>query len=83
MSKIKVNRPEHYIDHVFRSEKKAPCAYCWSVLHRGYLDVKLLKKHKCLQKHCECLQKFPKHPYWVNREKIKQLRIERKMRLKI
>lgn len=79
-SKITINRPACYIDHVYRSSTKKPCGYCWNKIHRGLLSVKLLKKHKCLQKHCEFLQKYEDHEFWINRERIQQLRKERKKR---
>lgn len=79
MLKAKVeNRPGCYIDKIPRPKNKRPCAYCWSNVHRGYLNAKLIKKHKCLQKQCECLQKFDNHEYWILRDKTKQLRKERK-----
>lgn len=54
------------------------CAFC--ALHGKSLTPRQLKKHKCLAKGCTALIKH-EHPYWENREKTKQLRAERKVRM--
>lgn len=73
------------LDYRFIDRKrhsKRACGYCHSKLHKGLLTVALLKKHKCLQKHCDCLQQYPEHPFWAQREKSQQMRKERKERYK-
>lgn len=54
--------PKRYIDYKYR--KGPPCGYCHCDRHRGYLSVKLIKKHKCLSKNCEFFEKYSNHPYW-------------------
>lgn len=53
--------------------------YCHCPLHKGYLDIELLKQHECRKKECSCLQKFEDYPFWINirskkerKEKIKR-----------
>ena len=56
---------------------KSPCAYCHNRSHKGYLSVKALKEHECLRKQCCFLQKL-EHPYWEQRERIKEERRKKK-----
>ena len=53
-------------------------AYCHK--HHCALTPQQLKQKQCLAKHCNALQKH-EHPYWEQREKSKQKRKERKVRL--
>ena len=46
--------------------------------HRVGLTTKQLKKKKCLGKNCYHLQKYPDHPYWEQREKLKALKKQHK-----
>lgn len=62
----RANRKSHpfcWIDRHPRKEGVEPVGYCWSSVHRGFLDEKALRKHQCLRKQCESLQKYV-HPYW-------------------
>ena len=52
------------------------CAYC--KLHGCSITVKQMKAKGCLQKQCWHLIKNDAHPYWKQREAIKQKRKSRK-----
>ena len=56
----------HFIEH--QGDGTIPCGYCWSKKHRGYLSVEILQRHQCLQKQCNCLQKYENHKFWKKRE---------------
>jgi len=59
--------------------KSKLCGYC--KLHKITLTVKELKQKECLKKECWHLIKYQNHPYWIEREKTKQKRKERKEHL--
>lgn len=52
--------------------------YCWCDVHQGFLTKNLLEEHECLKKHCSFLERFPKHPYWTQKETTKQKRADAK-----
>lgn len=52
------------------------CAYC--KLHHGHMTVKQMKAKNCLQKQCWHLVKHEDHPYWRQRDNVKQKRKNRK-----
>ena len=58
-----------------------PVGFCCYRKHRGYLTLKIMKNHECLKKQCPCLKKCEDHPYWEQREKIKQLKKQKKLGL--
>jgi hypothetical protein len=39
--------------------------------HGKYLTVAMLKKHECLGKSCNALDKNEDHSYWIQREVLK------------
>lgn len=49
--------------------------FCW--YHHKWLTVGQLKKHECLGKQCNALEKRP-HVYWDQREKKRQMKKARK-----
>ena len=51
---------------------KLPVGYCHLYAHQGILTTRLLKKHKCLSKNCPYIEKNQEHPYWEQRQRIKQ-----------
>lgn len=57
-------------------EKRA--GYCHNKSHKGYLSVKMIKKHECLRKQCPFLEKYEDHEYWKQRERIKLKKKENK-----
>lgn len=63
------NREVKYFKEHIRDTKI--CGYCHSKVHKGYLSVKMLKKHKCLQKQCPMLERYEDHSYWKQRAIIK------------
>lgn len=74
--------PYRYIDKVYR-DNDTPCGYCHCDAHRGWLNVKLMKSHKCITKQCQFFEKYEKHEYWQKQEKRKQLRKQKKQQTKI
>lgn len=56
----------------------AAVGYCWCNLHKGYINLELLKEHECIDKKCEFFEKFTYHPYWVNKQKLKSERLKGK-----
>lgn len=58
--------------------EKRMVGYCRH--HKCYLTSRTLKKHECLKKQCKALVKNESHGYWANRERIKQLKKERRER---
>lgn len=62
-------------------KKEKIIGYCCNIKHPGNLSVKMVKKHECLGKQCPYFKKEEDHPYWAQREQIKQLRKERKQRI--
>ena len=49
-----------------------PAAYCH--LHRGSLSVRELRRKNCLGKQCRHFERNDSHPFWRERERIKQKR---------
>lgn len=59
-------------------EKNTPCGYCWCKTHFGFLSVSLLRRHDCLGKQCVFLERFDKHPFWEERDKVAKAKAKRK-----
>ena len=68
--------PNRYMDKCPR--KDTPCGYCHCERHRGFLNVKLMKKHKCIEKKCTFFEKYETHEYWKAIARKKELKEERK-----
>ena len=62
----------------YGSTSKNSCAYCWK--HHKALTPTQLRRRKCLERQCDALCRC-EHPYWIQREKRKEQRAERKKRL--
>jgi hypothetical protein len=60
--------------------RSPPIGYCHNRIHKGYLDIGLLKKHGCLRKQCTFLQRFESNPFWMKREELRQKKREKKSR---
>lgn len=71
---------KRYIDCKIR--KETPIGYCHYPLHKGYINESILRKHECIGKHCNYLQKNFHHPYWKKREERKKMRKDRKEKWK-
>lgn len=61
---------------IFGRYCRNPCGFCF--YHKKLLTVKQLKAKRCLQKECGALYRYQTHPFWAQREKVKELRDERK-----
>lgn len=57
--------------------KEKAIAYCHNPKHLGFLSLKLIKAHKCLDKHCKYLHPYEDKPYWIDR---KRRRTDKKLR---
>ena len=68
MSK-KINRVGHTITH--KAVPNMPLGYCHSKIHKGWLTMKDVRKHKCIEKQCNCFEKCENHPYWTERTIVK------------
>lgn len=64
---------------IFGNESVNYCGYCKR--HNGVITPKQIKDKGCLNKQCWHLIKYDDHPFWKEREKMKQLRKERKEKL--
>jgi len=71
--------------------RKMPVGYCYCLLHQGYINTRLLKQHKCLQKsqkgYCNFLKINKEHPYIKekldNKQKCKKLYYSDKINYKL
>ena len=68
--------PKVYIDRRPHGDK--PCGYCHCERHRGFITVKLMRTHKCLEKQCSFLEKYEEHEHWQSLKRKKELKKERK-----
>ena len=67
--------------HYFANQTtKMPVGWCNHNAHRGKLTAKQMKNHRCREKMCPYFKKNEKHPYWVEKENIKQLKKQRKQK---
>lgn len=64
--------------------------FCHSELHKGYITVRLMKNHQCLQKKCSRFEKIESSPYWINskhaaerKEKAKESKFKKNEKEKI
>ena len=64
---------------LYHTQSENCCGYCH--YHHCCLTVKQMHRKECLQKHCPHLVKYQQHPFWVQREKKKQKRRDKKERL--
>lgn len=72
--------PNKYIDGQYRNEN--PCGYCHCLRHKGRLNVKLVKQHKCVQKTCPYFEKYKEHGYWRDLERQRQKNIKERFERK-
>lgn len=56
-----------YGSHISRTKA---IGYCRK--HNAHLTVNTMKQHECLKKSCFHLKKHEEHPYWIEREKLKE-----------
>ena len=59
---------------IYGGRPETPAAYCH--LHNGCLSVHELRRKNCLGKQCRYFEKNPAHPFWRERERIRQKRKE-------
>ena len=61
---------------LFNTKSDNCCGFC--KYHHCHLTVKQMRTKECLQKECKAFVKNEDHPYWKQREIIKQKRKNRK-----
>lgn len=59
-----------------QARKRNCVAYC--KYHKCYLTKIHVKNMQCLQKQCKYLVKFEKHTFWIERQKKKERKKEKK-----
>ena len=64
---------------LFNGSSNNCCGYCQ--LHHCAMTVKQMRAKECLSKQCWHLTKYEEHPYWMQRESMKQKRKDRKTRI--
>ena len=62
-----------------QTTRERAAGFCHCRAHKGRLSVKNIRQHGCLGKQCPFLQKYDEHPYWAEREKIKELKKAKKL----
>ena len=69
----------------FQGQPKQERAVGWCGLykHRGYLSLKNVKNHKCIEKKCNYFAPINNHPYWQSRNKKLSDKKTKKRLLKI
>lgn len=84
--KGKETRKVYLIDGSFRKVRiNNIVGYCKYHLHKGYVNIELLQKHKCIEKKCCFLDKFDIYPFWVSynrKEQLKQMKKEENLKIK-
>lgn len=59
------------VDGTYRSVAvKNIAGTCHNNIHKGYLDIKLLMQHDCINKKCHFLEKFEDYPFWINQANL-------------
>ena len=53
----------------------------WCTYHKCGITVKQMRCKECLKKQCYYLKKNEQHEYWKQRERLKQKKKDRKLRL--
>ena len=65
---------------VNQANRENAVGYCHYYKHRGFMSIKLVKLHKCLEKNCPYLHKY-EHPIWEKKNCVKVMRKMRKLLL--
>lgn len=52
--------------------------FCYYAGHQGYITVRLMKEHKCVEKNCALLKVFENMPYWREQRKQSEEKLRRK-----
>ena len=59
---------------------KTKLAYCHFKGHPGWMSLEKIRQKKCREKHCRYLEINPEHPFWKQKEQIKDFqRIEKEI----
>ena len=65
-------------NRIIYTVQKNIVGYCRYNLHRGKLNVKLLREHKCLEKQCPFFDRYEESPYWDKVARAKEEKARRK-----
>ena len=52
--------------------------YCHNMKHHGYLNLKLMKEHQCLEKECPFFKKVENNDFWARKRASKEKRNKKK-----
>lgn len=63
-------------------EPETVVGYCHCDTHPGYICKDTFKKHDCIGKQCVFFEKFNDFPYWISKEREKQIKKERRLNKK-
>ena len=67
------------IDGTYRSVAvKNIAGTCHNNIHKGYLDIKLIKQHDCINKKCPFLERFEDYPFWINQANLAREKAHRR-----
>ena len=78
--RITIRKPGEFSHFVGQPNPKNSVGVCTHNKHRGYLSVKAMKEHQCLGKRCPYFKKNEEHPYWIQHERMKQIRKARRQK---
>ena len=65
--------PGLYGSQITKSRAVGYCPY-----HKAALTVKTMKRHECLKKQCDALQKYAEHDFWRQHEQKKAIKKAKK-----
>lgn len=69
---------KEYLQGLYGSSiaKDRACGFCR--YHECALTVKTMKRHQCLKKSCDALERYTDHDFWRQHEQKKEMRKARK-----
>ena len=76
--RIIFHNPDRHPQSMRNQTQGEPVGWCRHNRHRGKLSAKQMKNHECLKKQCPFFTKNENHPYWAEREHLKQKKKEKK-----
>ena len=59
-----------------KKRKNGIIGYCHNMIHLGYITVKLMQEHGCIDKNCKYFAKYTDRPFWIQKEKSKEKKIK-------
>lgn len=56
--------------------------FCHNQQHKGFLTVRILNKHDCIEKNCHYLERFEDYPFWISYYRKKRAEELKRVKLK-